>query len=183
MVTGRFKHDQEMLVGPRLYEGKNGYYVMTPIEISDGCNCLINRGWIPSEMADQSKRTEGWSNEEVTIQGLIRLPPKSNIFTPSNKPELKKYYYIDIEQMSKLTDSQKIYIEQLLENDFIMAAFLSTKGKPIGKTAEIQIRNNHLQYMFTWYSLSIATLIMLYRVLKTPSSLISRRISHAKRFS
>lgn len=48
-----------MLVGPRLFDGKNGYHVITPIEIADGCKCLINRGWIPSYMADQSKRTEG----------------------------------------------------------------------------------------------------------------------------
>ncbi|EMR09333.1 hypothetical protein PNEG_02288 [Pneumocystis murina B123] len=183
LLTGRFKHDQEILVGPRLFEGKNGYHVITPIEIGDECKCLINRGWIPSYMADQSKRTEGLSSEEVTIQGLIRLPPKSNLFTPKNEPESKKYYYIDIEQMSKLTQSEYIYIEQLID-DFIMAPFLATKGKPIGKLAEIQIRNKHLEYMFTWYSLFIATLFMLYRVFKQPQSpLIARRANQIKRFS
>ncbi|KAG5437662.1 hypothetical protein PCANB_000699 [Pneumocystis canis] len=168
-ITGKFKHDQEILVGPLLFEGKTGYHVITPIKTSDGYNYLINRGWIPSNMSDQSKRTEGLSNDEVTIQGLIRLPPKNNLFTPTNKPELKKYYYVDIEQMSKLTRSQPIYIEQLL-------------GNPIGKIPQVQIRNNHLEYMFTWYTLSIATSIMLYRALKAPPSLISRRISHAKKF-
>ncbi|CCJ30862.1 unnamed protein product [Pneumocystis jirovecii] len=173
LITGRFKHDEEMLVGPLLFEGKNGYHVITPMEISDGCNCLINRGWIPSDMADPSKRTEGLSNEEVTIQGLIRLPPRNNLFTPTNKPELKKYYHVDIKQMSELTHSQPIYIEQLLENDPIMAAFLVTKGKPIGKTARLQIRNNHLEYM---YALSFTTSIMLYFILRTPLSPITRRI-------
>ncbi|KTW26362.1 hypothetical protein T552_02844 [Pneumocystis carinii B80] len=184
LLTGRFIHDQEILVGPRLYEGRNGYHVITPMELGDGRKCLINRGWIPFYMADQSKRTEGMPIEEVTIKGLIRLPPKSNLFTPKNQPELKKYYYINIEEISKLTESENIYIEQLIENDFIMAPFLATKGKPIGKLAEIQVRNKHLEYMVTWYSLSIATLFMLYHVFRqSPTSLIARRVNQIKRFS
>ncbi|KAG4305989.1 hypothetical protein PORY_000899 [Pneumocystis oryctolagi] len=179
-ITGKFKHDEEILVGPLIFEGKNGYNVITPMEIDDGCSCLINRGWIPFDMADQSKRTEGLSNKKVTIQGLIRLPPKNNLFTPSNKPELKKYYHIDIKQMSESTRSQPIYIEQILEDDFIMAAFLATKGSPIGKIARLQIRNNHLEYMFTWYTLSVATSVMLYYVSKTPSS-IGKRMNHIKK--
>ncbi|KAG5513341.1 hypothetical protein PMAC_001404 [Pneumocystis sp. 'macacae'] len=150
LITGKFKHDEEMLVGPLIFEGKNGYHVITPIEIGDGCKCLINRGWIPFDMADPLKRVKSLSNEDVTIRGLIRLPSRNNLFTPTNKPELKKYYYVDIKQMSELTHSKPIYIEQLLENDLIMAAFLATKGNPIGKIARLHIRNNHLEYMLTW---------------------------------
>lgn len=112
------------------------------------------------------------------------MPPKSNLFTPKNEPESKKYYFIDIEQMSKLAQSKNIYVVQLIEDDFIMAPFLATKGKPIGTQAEIQIRNKHLEYMFTWYSLFIATSFMLYRLFKQPiSPSIARRVDQIKRFS
>lgn len=34
-VNGRFLHHKEMLVGPRAKDGQNGYYVITPLLISN----------------------------------------------------------------------------------------------------------------------------------------------------
>lgn len=50
------------------------------------------------------------------------------------------------------------------------------RGIPYGRAAEVNLRNNHAQYIFTWYSLAIATSVMLYLVAKKPSSNIVRRI-------
>lgn len=41
-------------------------------------------------------------------------------------------------------------------------------GVPIGRAAEVNLRNNHTQYIFTWYSLGLATSIMFYMVVKKP---------------
>lgn len=111
-ATGRFRHDQEMLIGPRLHESKDGFLVITPLERDDGeSTILVNRGWISKDKMHQKDRPEGLPQGTVTVEGLLRSPWKKNMFTPDNKPEEGKFYFPDVNQMAQLTGSQPIWIE------------------------------------------------------------------------
>lgn len=63
-----------------------------------------------------------------------------------------------------------------VEPDLLQVYDMEAKGIPIGKPAEVSLRNNHAQYIFTWYSLSLATSIMLWMVTKKPASDIKTRV-------
>jgi surfeit locus 1 family protein len=114
-TTGHLRHDQEMLIGPRIRNGNNGYLVVTPLERDDeGSTVLVNRGWIPKTFIRQVDRKDGLPMGQVTVEGLLREPWKKNFFTPANNPELGEFYFPDVQQMARLTGSDAVWIEETM---------------------------------------------------------------------
>ena len=114
-ATGLLRHDQEMLIGPRVHDGKNGFLVVTPLQREGNASkILVNRGWIPKQLKRQIDRKTGLPAEPVTVEGLLREPWKKNMFTPDNKPELGEFYFPDVEQMAKFTGSDPIWVEETM---------------------------------------------------------------------
>jgi len=117
-ATGHLRHDKEMLVGPRMHDGEDGFLVVTPLERGDGqSTVLVNRGWIPKKLQDQKDRPLGLPMGEVTVEGLLREPWKKNMFTPDNKPQEGKFYFPDVLQMAEFSGSQPIWIEATMGNN------------------------------------------------------------------
>ncbi|KAF7512348.1 hypothetical protein GJ744_001916 [Endocarpon pusillum] len=179
-ATGKFRHDREMLIGPRMHDGVDGFLVITPLERSEGeSTILVNRGWVSREKRFQQDREEGaLPKGEVTVAGLLREPWKKNFFTPVNKPEDGKFYFPDVEQMAQVADAEPVWIEETMAPDLLRSYDREAKGIPIGRAAEVNLRNNHTQYIFTWYSLSAATALMMWMVLKKKPSDVTRRVRH-----
>lgn len=124
VAVGTFRHDQEMLVGPRVREGVAGYFVVTPLEIVDARNpegevtekttILVNRGWISREQRDQRPRLRvprALPRGLVRVEGMLRAPWKKNFFTPENRPDKSEFYFPDVEGMAKLTGSLPVWVE------------------------------------------------------------------------
>ena len=119
-TVGHFRHDQEMLIGPRIQNGENGYLVITPLEReSSGSTILVNRGWIPKKSANQRDRPDGLPQGKVTVSGLLRKPFKKNMFTPINRPETGDFYFPDVEEMAQLTGSQPVWMEETMGNSYL----------------------------------------------------------------
>ena len=115
VTTGILRHDQEMLVGPRVHDGNDGYLVVTPLQREGNASTiLVNRGWIPKKFKRQGDRQAGLPIDEVTVEGLLREPWKKNMFTPDNKPELGEFYFPDVEQMAKFSGSVPVWVEETM---------------------------------------------------------------------
>lgn len=125
VARGRWRHDREMLIGPRVRDGEVGYMVITPLERADGASTvLVNRGWIPKKLGDQRARrraagqhgpggegAEALPEGEVVVEGLLREPWRKNMFTPENRPDKGEFYFPDVRQMAELTGAQPVWIE------------------------------------------------------------------------
>jgi surfeit locus 1 family protein len=115
-ATGKFRHDKEMLIGPRIHDGTDGFLVITPLERPRGASTiLVNRGWIRREKQFQQDRLEGALPQgEVNVAGLLREPWRKNLFTPVNKPEDGKFYFPDVEQMAQVAGAEAVWIEETM---------------------------------------------------------------------
>ena len=174
-ARGRWRHDKECLIGPRVHDGQDGYLVITPLDreaefpdARQNTTVLVCRGWIPKAKAAQSSRPASLSQDVMQVEGLLREPWKKNMFTPTNDPARNAWYFPDIHQIAVHTGSQPIWIEETMQPDLLASYDREAKGVPIGRPAEVNLRNNHVQYIFTWFSLSAATSLMLWMVVRRP---------------
>ncbi|KAH7886146.1 SURF1 family-domain-containing protein [Phlebopus sp. FC_14] len=167
LLRGRWDHAHTMLLGPRVREGSHGYHVITPLVRSDGSTVLVDRGFIAKDFAETYDRSE---EAEVEVQGMLRTSHRRNSFTPDNRPVEGAWYWADIDAMAEYAGGeasgvQPVFIEQIFDGHASDVASNLSKGVPVGRTAMVDLRNSHLSYVITWYSLSALTAAMLGRLI------------------
>ncbi|KAF7732904.1 surf-like protein [Apophysomyces ossiformis] len=168
-TRGRYRHDLEITVGPRTRgDGEVGYFIITPLERENGSTVLIKRGWVHTSKRDPSTRPESLEQGNVEVEGLLRMSERRNAFTPDNNITKNEWYWVDVDTISKLTGAEPLLVERVTDKSPYVEHDLISKGIPVGRSPLVEVRNNHLQYVITWYALSIATTGMLWKLLRKP---------------
>ncbi|WP_328465974.1 SURF1 family protein [Streptomyces sp. NBC_00448] len=72
-ATGRYDTAHQLLVPDRLLDGHNGYYVLTPLRLSDGAALPVVRGWLPGKAAD-ARSVPAAPAGQVTVTGAMQYP-------------------------------------------------------------------------------------------------------------
>ncbi|KAM8802448.1 surfeit locus protein 1 isoform 2-T2 [Rhynchonycteris naso] len=161
-VRGHFDHSKELYMMPRTMVDpareagqlsssvRSGAYVVTPFHCTDlGIIILVNRGFVPRKKVNPNTRQKGQIEGEVDLVGTVRLTETRKPFVPENNPERNHWHYRDLEAMAKFAGTDPIFID---------ADFKSTvPGGPIGGQTRVTLRNEHMQYILTWYGLCAAT--------------------------
>lgn len=139
ILHGVYLHDHEMLLKPRVENGKAGYHVVTPLREQDGRIVLVNRGFAD----DKSLTTFPRPATPATVTGNVTVAHK-NIFTPDNRPDQNEWYWADVPAMTKQFRNA--------------APVLITEGATVTKT----IPNDHRQYAIFWFSMSVILLVVFF---------------------
>ncbi len=154
---GVFLHDKEIFLGATSEAGRNGYQVLTPLQESGGRIVFVNRGFIPAELKDSAKRSDGQIAGAVRIQGLLRLPPaqKPAWFLPHNRADLNYWFWVDLPAMAAAAGLNRVAPFYIDAN-----ATPNPGGWPKGAVTRLELRNDHLQYAITWFSLAVALIVI-----------------------
>ncbi|MET0071726.1 MAG: SURF1 family protein [Candidatus Thiodiazotropha sp.] len=73
-AQGRYLHQRSVLIENRKHQGKTGYHLVTPLQLSENAGIvLVNRGWIAHDQLDQALR-EAEGEESVRVEGEVRIP-------------------------------------------------------------------------------------------------------------
>jgi len=169
LMSGKWDYDHMIIVGPRTRDGTAGHHVIIPLVRSNGTTVLVDRGFVSKdalEMFSKAPHTEG----EVSVQGMLRVSQVRNNFTPDNHPEKGEWYWIDVDAMAEYAGGvkanvQPVFVEEIFEGHAGEAAVRLKEGTPIGKSPVVEMRNSHMSYVVTWYSLSAFTTFMFLRLL------------------
>ncbi|XP_037653325.1 surfeit locus protein 1 isoform X4 [Choloepus didactylus] len=120
-----------------------------PIPLPAEVTILVNRGFVPKKKVNPDTRKKGQIEEEVDLVGMVRLTETRKPFVPENNPERNHWHYRDLEAMARVTGADPIFLD---------ADFRSTvPGGPVGGQTRVTLRNEHTQYIITWYGLCAAT--------------------------
>jgi surfeit locus 1 family protein len=153
---GVFLHDKEIFLGATSEAGRNGYQVLTPLREAGGRNVFVNRGFIPAELKDPATRFAGQVTGPVRVHGLLRLPTgKPAWFLPDNRPDLNYWLWVDLPAIAaadRLDHVAPFYIDA--------DATPNPGGWPKGGITRLELRNDHLQYAITWFSLAVALIVI-----------------------
>ncbi|KAJ1969903.1 surf-like protein [Dimargaris verticillata] len=152
--------------------------VVTPLIREDGSKVLVRRGWIAKSKANPATRPESRTIDIATVYGLVRRGEKGNTFSPANRPGQNEWFVTDIDEMAAHTQSAPIFVDAIYDSHTSPPSkLLLQKGIPLGCSSDMAIRNNHMEYIVTWYALAAATAVM-YGVLmfqrKQPSQVQQR---------
>lgn len=167
-VTGTFDYSHERhLYDPR--PAAQGWDIYTLLQPEGGLPPLfVNRGWVPDSLKDASKRPEGQVPGSVTVTGLVRLAQPKPWFAPENDYSGNRWYWRDLAGMQWGPQGPPSPLQFNAEKSRAFAPFSldadalpeNPGGWPKGGTTEINLPNNHLQYVITWYGLALTLIVV-----------------------
>jgi len=147
-VAGMFLNDRTTLV-QALTELGAGYWVITPLQTAAGFTVLINRGFVPPGRPDMIGRGEGPDAPACEVTGLLRVSEPKGGFLRRNDPGANLWYSRDIGAIARARHLQNVA-------PYFIDATASPRdeGGPVGGLTVVDLPNNHLVYLLTWFSLA-----------------------------
>lgn len=156
-IIGRFLPNKTILLyGKRSAHPENdGYYILTAFEAENGQTYLVSRGWIA-----QSKKNEllEFSAREINdnIEAVILPGENKGYFMPTNDVNKNIWFTIDLKlaQNTLATTETNFYLMQINSHT------LPNGGQKLSATNLNKVRNDHMEYAITWYSLAASLAII-----------------------
>ncbi|CAB5671700.1 Uncharacterized conserved protein [Delftia tsuruhatensis] len=133
-----------------------GFWVLTPLQLDDGSQVLINRGFVPAEQRArwQTQSPEAApARDSVAVAGLLRLSEPRGGFLRENDPAQQRWFSRDvaaIAQAQGLDHAAPYFIDAGLPGQPVADGTWPRPGMTV-----IRFPNSHLVYALTWYGLAL----------------------------
>lgn len=186
-VRGRFRHQDEILIGPRgpplgalsasgpnsgrssggMASSPQGYYCLTPFERMNGMGTVIvNRGWIPRSHVQENA---AWTrpNGEIALVGIVSKTEQPRLFSPVHSAkDPKQLLWFDrkaIEEKTKTAGSHPLLLTEVSKtgdqsDEVVNGPPFKPSKESVGEFKVTPA--THAGYAVTWFGLSGAGVIM-----------------------
>lgn len=128
-------------------QGQAGFHLYKPVSREFGRSVIVSFGWVPFELEKMPQLPVG----PVFIDGVLMENPVAGSFTLDNDPENGNWYHADVHEIAAHygLDSKDYYHFRLFADHNGNAQAL-----PRGGQVRVDIPNNHLEYMLTWFGIA-----------------------------
>ncbi len=161
VLKGQFAEGVEYHVTPRHYKGALGYHVFVPFTLADGNIVMVNRGWVPFKQKEPASRPGSDAPKgAVTLTAQLREGAEHSRFTPDSQPAKNIWFGRDIAGMKRsMTDFP--HADRLRDDmSFDVVGEEEDAVLPVPSDGKVTLRNDHLQYAITWFSLAFIWIIV-----------------------
>lgn len=143
-----------------------GYWVLTPLQLEDGAQVLVNRGFVPQDQRAQWQERPVpphiKATEPATVVGLLRMSEPGGGFLRSNDPAQLRWHSRDvtaIAQALQLTRAAPFFVDAGMPDPQGTApAELPPTARgsvwPRQGLTVVHFSNSHLVYAITWFGLA-----------------------------
>ncbi len=165
-LQGEYIHDKEIFLysGSRSNESSDGFMLFTPFKTTDDRIILVNRGWVPTDLKSQANRLDTLEPGLIEVTGYIMPEEQASWVIPENDDKRNIWFYINLAHMGRFARAK-------VGNFYIMKSYDGNQY-PIGNNLNINLRNHHLEYAITWFTLAftlIAIFILYHKKINTDS--------------
>jgi surfeit locus 1 family protein len=160
VARGRYDLEHQLLLDNRTHQGYAGYYVLTPLFLSDRDTVvLVNRGWIPLGKDRAHLPELPGPAEELMVYATINLPPEK-LFRLNAAEEAHEGWPKVVQQL-KLTE-----LEQRLGYSLLPVILMLDPKDEYGFVREWKAvygvpPDKHRAYALQWFTLALV-LMMIY---------------------
>ena len=163
-VTGRFDKEHQFLLDNRVYQGRAGYQVITPL-IMAGSNqvVLVNRGWLPQMTSRSTLPVIPTPVSELTLEGQLKLDMHESFNLGESGFESDAWpRVIQWLEMDKLEKSLGYKVQEFV--------ILQSPDSPAGFVRDWYIKKivpeKSISYAVQWFALALA-MVIIYLVVNT----------------
>jgi surfeit locus 1 family protein len=169
--SAEFDHGREALIyaAPSAFRPEAsgpGFWIFTPARLAGGGVVIVNRGFVPQAHREGAARASGQVAGRLEIVGALRWPERRTWFSPSDDPDGNLWFTRDPRAIAAAKGLGKGLGNELGNGLGSVAPFyveqegsIPPGGLPRPGKIVANLRNEHLQYAFTWFGLAVVLLV------------------------
>ncbi len=146
-----------------LAKQKDGAYLVVPFRTSFNEIFLVILGWVEKSYQQNIINEIKLKKENLQVTGLLLNSERNSIFLPGNDYKNRIYFTMSIPEIAKMLDMKlpDYFIASLDGN-----SKFETQLLPITAEMMIKVKNDHIEYATTWYSIALSLVLIYYLILK-----------------
>jgi cytochrome oxidase assembly protein ShyY1 len=135
-----------------------GTWAFLPARLASGETVVINAGFVENTMQDRAIEDRAVArlapDQPVMLTGYLRFPEGAGMLTPAANPSKRLWFVRDIGAMAQALSWGEVapfYVD--LESP------APPSGIPKPGPLQVHLKDDHMQYAITWFTLALAVVI------------------------